>query len=128
MRSTPAAAQAAASSSGGLGVPSRSASVGVLRGATVDIGPGRRMDDDLGPVPLDRAGRRAAVVEVVVGPGPGDRAGQPGERGVGQGRDERPAEPPAGAGDRDRARQSASTVRRLGGLPAGQPARPYWRS
>ena len=90
--------------------------------AAVDVGPGRRVDDDLGSIASDDPVCRTRVVEVVVGPGPGDRAGETGERCLGQGRDERSAEPPAGAGHRDphlsRPRRSIRSRRR----PATRPA------
>ena len=72
-----------------------------LPGTAVDVGPGRGVDDHLGLVAGDQARCRADVIEVIVGPAPGQRAADPGEWSVGQGGEDGPAQTATRAGDRD---------------------------
>ena len=55
--------------------------------AAVDIGPGRGVDDDLGPVTVEARPDPVRRVEVEGVAVPGDRAGRAGERRVGEGGD-----------------------------------------
>ena len=62
-----------------------------VEGAAVDVGPGRGVDDDLGPVAVEARADAVGCVEVERVARPGDRPGRPGERRVREGRDERAA-------------------------------------
>ena len=90
-----------------------------IAGAAVDVGPGRGMDDDLGPVAIQPGADPVRVVEVEVATVPGDRPGGPGERRVGE------------AGHEGSAQSSGGTrhghPHQSGAVPVAR-RRPYWRS
>ena len=62
-----------------------------VEGTAVDVGPGRGVDDDLGPVAVEARADPVGCVEVERVALPGDRAGRAGEGSVGEGGDERAA-------------------------------------
>jgi len=104
--------------------------LGVER-AAVDVRPGRRMDDDLGPLAVQQLADPVRGVKVEGVPGPGERTGRARERGVGERRDDRAAEPTAGTGDGDPHPQSAvdGAASASSGSASWPPARrcAYWR-
>ena len=90
-----------------------------IQGAAVDIGPGRGMDDDLGPVPVQARPDPFGGIEIERVAPPDDRSGGAREGRVGQGIDECAAKPSAGPGHGD-AHQSVKAGAAAGAAAAGE--------